>query len=471
MIEDYLEQKDGKKKQAYAPVSYGSQLFTASQIKMSTYCKEILALFFALEYFSHFIWGAEKPVIILTDNKSLTSFFQSKSLHPALWNFMDRVIAYNIVLAHIPGHANAAADFLLRMQTDPTQSLELQLHEPIPMKEIEIDIKAITPDASMLAIENDQPEQVEPQPHILSEDIINIINSNLALQNLIPHLTDLLASASKDTISEGYLIKRSPEVNSIQQNDPLNYFETSTTNAKPLNIPEEQKKDPVIRKVMEWIQNGCTDDLTYASFELKKYHKHLLRLHIQKGILVRQFFDDIGKISHSHVCVPKRLRKEVIYRIHNSPTGGLLGIARTTKEFRKRFYFLGFSDYLIDYIKNCLSCSTLKRVTKKQLHPPLQIISSEQLFPGDMMQIDLVGPFQSPVYKYVSSGIDVFSKYLFAVPSISAHAGTVAKALVSIFFQHSYIPTNILSDLGTSFVAELIHELSKLPKYNSNMLH
>ena len=165
---------------------------------MSTYCKEFLALYLALKYFSHFIWGAEKPVIILTDNKSLTSFLQSKSLHPALWNFMDTVIAYNIVLAHIPGRANAAADFLSRLQSDPTQSLELQLHKSIPMKEIEIDMKAKTPDASMLAIENDQPEQVEPQPHI-SEDIINITNSNRALQNLIPHLNDLLACASKDT--------------------------------------------------------------------------------------------------------------------------------------------------------------------------------------------------------------------------------------------------------------------------------
>ena len=322
-------------------------------------------------------------------------------------------------------------------------------------------MKAKTPDASMLAIENDRAEQVESQPHILSEHIIIINNSNHALQNLIPQLIDLLASASKDRISEGYLIKRAPEINSIQQNDPLNYFETSKINAKPLNIPEEQKKYPVIRKVMEWIQNGCTDDLSYASFELKKYHKHLLRLYIQKGILVRQFFDEFGKISHSQVCVPKHLRKEVTYRIHDSPTGGHLSIVGTAKKFRKRFYLPGFSEYLIDYIKNCFSCSTLKRVTKKQLHPPLQPTSSEQLFPGDMMQIDLVGPFQSPVYKYVLSGIDVFSKYQFAVPLTSAHAGTVAKALVSIFFQHSYNPTKILSDFGTSFVAELIHELSK----------
>ena len=149
---------------------------------------------------------------------------------------MDRVIAYYIVLAYIPGRANAAADFLSRRQIDRTQSLELQLHQSIPMKDSETDMKAKTPDASMLAIEPDQLEPIEPQSHIFSEDIINIINSNHALQNLIPHLNDLLASASKDTISEVYLIKRAPETNLIQQNDPLNYFEISTTNAKPLNI-------------------------------------------------------------------------------------------------------------------------------------------------------------------------------------------------------------------------------------------
>ena len=56
---------------------------------------------------------------------------------------MNRVIAYNIVLAHIPGKANAAADFFLsRIQTDPNGSLELQLVDSIPMKQIEIDMKA-----------------------------------------------------------------------------------------------------------------------------------------------------------------------------------------------------------------------------------------------------------------------------------------------------------------------------------------
>ena len=60
MIEDYLEQKDGTKKQAFAPVSFGSQLFNKSQLKLSVYCKEFLALYFALECFSHFIWELKK---------------------------------------------------------------------------------------------------------------------------------------------------------------------------------------------------------------------------------------------------------------------------------------------------------------------------------------------------------------------------------------------------------------------------
>ena len=45
---------------------------------------------------------------------------------------------------------------------------------------------------------------------------------------------------------------------------------------------------------------------------------------MQKGILVRQFFDDVGKISPYQICVPKHLRKQVVYRVHNSPTGDIL---------------------------------------------------------------------------------------------------------------------------------------------------
>ena len=93
---------------------------------------------------------------------------------------------------------------------------------------------------------------------------------------------------------------------------------------------------------------------------------------------------------------------------------------------------------------------------------PLQPVSSLNSYPGETLQIDLVGPFKSPVHRYVLTAIDVFTKYSLAVPLTNVRADTIARELTSIFFRHSYLPKTILSDLGTSFVSEVLHELTKL---------
>ena len=56
-----------------------------------------------------------------------------------------------------------------------------------------------------------------------------------------------------------------------------------------MDIQTEQKQNPALRKAISWIQNGCNNDIIYATFELKKYHNHLFRLQIRKGIVMRQF--------------------------------------------------------------------------------------------------------------------------------------------------------------------------------------
>ena len=95
-----------------------------------------------MDYFSHYFWGSSKQVIILTDNKSLTQFVQSKVLTPSLWSCLDRILAFKTVIAHIPGRANYAADFLSRMENDKTATLSLKLTDRIPVREIEIDTEA-----------------------------------------------------------------------------------------------------------------------------------------------------------------------------------------------------------------------------------------------------------------------------------------------------------------------------------------
>ena len=152
---------------------------------------------------------------------------------------------------------------------------------------------------------------------------------------------------------------------------------------------------------------------------------------------------------------------ETIYRLHNSQTAGHLGTKATIQEFRKRFFYPGFTEHFISFNKNCLTCLQLNRNPKNHITPKLQPVSSLQSYPGDMLQIDLVGPIKSWQFKYVLSGIDVFTKYLFAVPLTNGYADTVARELVKVFFQHSYIPQTILSDLGTNFTSELMSRISK----------
>ena len=464
MIEDYIKDQKNRQKKTYAPVAFGTKLFNEAQLKFSIYYKEFLGLYFALEHFSHFIWGTEKPVIVLTDNKSLTSFFQSKSIPPSLWNFLDRLLSYNLVIAHIPGRANYAADFLSRVQTDPDQTIQLKLSDRIPVQEIEVETIAKSPDVMLCSMANFS-NLFDNNREQTDQNIISCLKQtgldDGLLSQVESHVNKINDQAEIPTTVR--IISKPTQVNAVLMNDPKDSLKNISDKLEPLNLEAEQQKDQVIKKVIEWIKKNKVDDLKYASFELKKYGKQFNRLKIQSNILYREFYDHSGKVACLQYCLPKQLWKEVLYRLHNSRTAGHIGILRTIREFRERFYFPGFTEYFIQMIKNCLTCIQQKAISNKSLRTFLQPVSSLQSFPGDMMQIDIAGPFRgSSPYKFVLTGIDVFSKYLFATPLISANAQKIAQELTSIFFKHSYIPKTIVSDLGTNLVAELMHELSKL---------
>ena len=85
MFEDNPGQKIQSKRKTHAPVAFGSKIFSPAQLKMSIYSKELLAIYMAFLEFAHNLWEATKPTIVLTDNKSVNRFFQTKAIPPALW--------------------------------------------------------------------------------------------------------------------------------------------------------------------------------------------------------------------------------------------------------------------------------------------------------------------------------------------------------------------------------------------------
>ena len=81
MIEDNPDQKIQSKRNTYAPVAFGSKIFSPAQLKKSIYSKEFLAIYMAFLKFAGILWETTKPAIVLTDNKSVTRFSRPRQFH------------------------------------------------------------------------------------------------------------------------------------------------------------------------------------------------------------------------------------------------------------------------------------------------------------------------------------------------------------------------------------------------------
>ena len=267
-------------------------------------------------------------------------------------------------------------------------------------------------------------------------------------------------------ISRCYSYVYTPEINVLSAENPLDFFDLSHATA-PLEWIAEQKKDETIQKVIGWRQMNCVPQQTFLTDEEEKYVKQFPRLIIDKGVLCREFYDDTGRVTAKQAVVPKSLRAELIYRLHNSKMKGHNGLMKTIADFRERFYFPGFTENIINYIKNCLTCAQVKPIPQSHRTPPLGTMQTQTGLPAEAMQIDIVGQLpNSAGYKYILTAIDVFSRYLFAVPMKTQSAEETARALGGIFLAHSYIPETIVTDQGSNFTSKMIKELTDLLEVN-----
>ena len=137
-IDDNPYQKIQSKRKTYAPVAFGSKIFSLARLKMSINSKELLAIYMAFFEFAHILWEATKSTIVLTDNKSVTRFFQTKAIQSALWNACVYVLQFNFKLAHIAGSVNTAADFLSRLQLKVIEKIRLKIRQDIQTTPIEV---------------------------------------------------------------------------------------------------------------------------------------------------------------------------------------------------------------------------------------------------------------------------------------------------------------------------------------------
>ena len=156
----------------------------------------------------------------------------------------------------------------------------------------------------------------------------------------------------------------------------------------PLNKSQEQNTDETISPVKRWLLNEAPINTLHSKQDTKKYNQQLPRVLLQNNVLYRKVFDQTAASFFLQICLPKHLQREIIFRSHKTNFRSHNEIAKTLQDFRLKFYFPGYHEFIVDYIKNCLTCLHAKSVNIETITPPLQPVASEQNFPSDMLKID-----------------------------------------------------------------------------------
>ena len=107
------------------------------------------------------------------------------------------------------------------------------------------------------------------------------------------------------------------------------------------------------------------------------------------------------------------------------------------------------------WVMSCEQCIRESRLNDSLTKTPLQNLSDHITAPKNAMQIDSVPDLPpSGGYENILTALDVFSRHLFAYPTSSQGAKTVAKVIIINMIKHAYLPTTIISDKGSVFVPE-----------------
>ena len=191
-------------------------------------------------------------------------------------------------------------------------------------------------------------------------------------------------------------------------------------------------------------------------------HRNRKRVQVVNGVLYRQFFDHTGVESHKQLVVPEDCILKIVRTLHNSPVQGQPGLKKMLYELRKRYYSPNLACKVQKILDGCEKCMKSKSLKEPQIRPPLQKIYDPCDGPKDMLEIGIVGPLPaSNGSTHILTAVDVFSRYLFAVPLKKPDTHSVAKGLLSVFTKPAYVPKHILTDKCTAFTAELLTEIAK----------
>ena len=176
--------------------------------------------------------------------------------------------------------------------------------------------------------------------------------------------------------------------------------------------------------------------------------------------IVNNVLCKINSSSYERICIPKKLRIDILRLGHDNVLGGgHLGIKKTINRITKEFYWPNIYKEVKKY---CLACAICQKHGPKPAKAPLQPIPVTPV-PFNMVGIDLIGPIVRSTGKkgYVLSMIDYATRFPDCVVIPNKSVKCVAIALMKMFSRVGF-PKIIISDQETSFMSGMLNEMYEI---------
>ena len=225
------------------------------------------------------------------------------------------------------------------------------------------------------------------------------------------------------------------------------------------SIARCQKEDVDIAPVLVWVENNklpSWSEVKPSSAFTRALYRQFSSLRMSDGVLHRRIEDTRGDEVCDQFIMPRALRAVFLEAVHCDIAAHLM-FDKCVELVQKKAWWLNWRDDLHLYIQACSKCASYSRGK-----PPHQAPLKPILIGGPFLRwaLDLTGPHvMSNGYTYIFTALDMFSKFLIAIPIRDKSAETVTRAFVDNVVLRFGICQEVLTDQGPEFMAGITQEL------------
>lgn len=155
--------------------------------------------------------------------------------------------------------------------------------------------------------------------------------------------------------------------------------------------------------------------------------------------------------------VPRQLRRDLIFSVHDSPMGDHQGPEDTYKTLRLLGWWPGMQDHVKDYCRSCLFC-----IPRNLIGGELKVIESpwplRSTAPWSSLQIEVVGPVtvSEEGHKHVLIVADANTRWVEAFPLKPYTHVAVAQVLLQHVFARWGVPIRLEAAQGPQFARHVL---------------